>query len=83
MATVGLNSNLPVSNNVVFNVDVVETMYDHFSPINTWFPAKHNRQANVAWTASEREKATLGISAQSVLDLRTLVSVLIFRVRLY
>ena len=66
---VELNSNLPVSSNVDFNVDVIETTYDWFSPINTWFPAKHNRQENVAWTASEQEKAMLGISAQSVWDL--------------
>ena len=80
MAVVEPNPDQLVSSNVLFNMDVIETTYDHHSPINTKFSAKHNRQENIAWTDSEQEKVALDTSAQSILDLQTLVGVLIFRV---
>lgn len=80
MVMVQPNPDQLISGNVLFNVDVIETTYDHLFPINTEFSAKHNREENVAWTDSEQEKAMLGTSAQSVSDLWTLVHVLIFRV---
>lgn len=81
MTAVEPNSGDQLVSNMHFNVDVIETTYDSHSSINTLFPAKHDREENGVWTDSEREKAALGIPAQSVSDLRTLVgAVLIFRV---
>ena len=46
------NSDQLISSTVLFNVDVIETTYDHLSPVNTAFSAMHNMQDNIAWTDS-------------------------------
>jgi hypothetical protein len=66
----------PAPDEYLFNVDVIQTAYDRFAPFNTSFPARHDRQENIAWTDSEHAKAELGSSAQSVKDLHQLVGIL-------
>src|SRR5437879_3947128 len=69
--------NPPAPDEYLFNIDVIQTSYDCFAPFNTHFPARHDRQENIAWTDSEHAKAELGSSAQSVKDLHQLVGILI------
>lgn len=51
--------------------------YDHFLPSNVHFPAKHDRQENIAWTDAECKKAELGNSLWSIEDFCGLVGILI------
>ena len=69
-------SGLPPSSGTPFPVAVIQTNYDHHSVVNTCFTAKHNRQENIAWTNSRRRKAELGIVAQDIEELHSLVIII-------
>ena len=69
-------SGLPPSSGTPFPVAVIQTNYDRHSVVNMCFTAKHNRQENIAWTNSQCRKADLGIVAQSIEELHSLVIII-------